>query len=69
MPLRLEAIMAQKGLNAYRLAKLLDGKMTQASVYRLVAGEKEKLSAEEVDLLCSALGVTPNQLFGYSGRK
>jgi DNA-binding Xre family transcriptional regulator len=65
MPLRLEPLMEKRGLNAYRLAKLLEGRMTSASVYRLVAGDKVKLSADEVDLLCEVLAASPNQLFGY----
>lgn len=68
MPLRLDELMRKRGMNAYRLAQALDGKMTEASVYRLASGTKVKLSAEEVDLICAALGASPNELFGYRKR-
>jgi DNA-binding Xre family transcriptional regulator len=65
MPLRVEPLMKKAGMNAYRLAKELEGDLTRSSVYRLVAGEKVKLSADEVEALCKALDASPNELFGY----
>ncbi len=69
MPLRLDALMQKRKLNAYRLAQALEGKMTETAVYRLARGEKVTLSAVEVDALCEALDATPNELFGYKKGK
>jgi DNA-binding Xre family transcriptional regulator len=63
---RLPELMAKRELTAYRLSQLLEGKMSRATVYRAANGSKAKLSPEEVAYLCDTLGVSPNELFGYS---
>jgi transcriptional regulator with XRE-family HTH domain len=65
----LRRLMEERGLNAYQLAKRLEGQIERSSVYRLASGVKVKLSPDEIAALCGALGVSPNQLFDHKRGK
>lgn len=62
-PLRIGELLERRGLTAYQLAKLSDGRITRSTAYRLANGEVERLSSQTVAALCEILKCKPGDLF------
>lgn len=64
--LNLRALLARKGLTAYRLAKTTGLSLT--TIYRLTRphGRFGRIEAVTIDKLCTALRCTPGDLFRYT---
>lgn len=64
MRLRLPELFKEKGLTAYEVAKRSNGRLAEASIYRLVRrrGEVTMISAKTVEALCDVLDVGPGDL-------
>jgi DNA-binding Xre family transcriptional regulator len=71
MRLRLPELLEERGLTGYALVQLADGRISSASLYRLVQrkGNVRYLDAELLETLCDVLGVEPGELLEREGRK
>jgi DNA-binding Xre family transcriptional regulator len=67
--LRVAALLRERGLTAYQLAK--DGGFTQPRAYRLARedGVFERLEADALDKLCAYFNVQPGDLLVYEPPK
>lgn len=62
-PLRIGQLLEKRGLTAYQLAKLSEGRITRSTAYRLANGEVERVSSATVAALCEVLKCKPGDLF------
>ena len=62
MRLRLDALLAERGMSAYRLIQDSGGRLSPSTVYRLARDEWECLPREVLDALCEVLRCTPGEL-------
>lgn len=64
MRLRLPELLEESGLTAYGIAKRSEGRIVEATLYRLVQrrGRVRYLDTELLETLCDVLGVGPEQL-------
>jgi DNA-binding Xre family transcriptional regulator len=62
--LRLPELFKEKGLTAYEVARRSNGRLAEASIYRLVRrrGEVSMVSAKTIEALCDVLDVGPGDL-------
>jgi DNA-binding Xre family transcriptional regulator len=68
--LRIAALMQERGITAYALARDSHGRISRRTAYRLAAEEKAALYPEEIAALCDVLDVEPADLFEFKpGRK
>lgn len=44
------------------------GKVSQSVVSKLLANKTTRIDFDTIDNLCTFLGITPNELFGYTPR-
>lgn len=59
----IRSILKEKGLKQKAIAKKIN--MSERQFSDLLNGRK-RIDCDDIPLLCSALGVTPNQLFNYN---
>jgi DNA-binding Xre family transcriptional regulator len=59
--LNLRALLRAKGMTAYRLAK--ETALSLNAIYRLTGNRTARIELETIDRLCTALDVTPGELF------
>ena len=62
-PLRIGDLLERRGLTAYQLAKLSNGRISKSTAYRLANGEVDRLSSTTVAALCDVLKCKPGDLF------
>ena len=67
MRLRVRALLRERGVTAYRLAKDSKGRISVPSAYRLARGDFRLISADVMDALCDVLKVEPGVLFERGG--
>ena len=64
MRVRLEELMKDRGLSAYAVAQLSDGRISTSALYRLLrsSGRARYLDAQLLEALCDVLDVGPGDL-------
>ncbi len=65
MRLRLPELLTERNMTAYGLHKASDGRISMSAAYRLMRaeGRVQFFDADLLEALCTALGVTPGDLF------
>ncbi len=71
MRLRLPELLDERGLTAYALARDSDGRISEATAYRLVRqrGKVKTFDGDLLDALCDVLGVEPNDVLERATRR
>jgi DNA-binding Xre family transcriptional regulator len=69
--IRLPEVLEERGLTAYEVAKRSNGRIIQATLYRLVRnrGRVRLIDGELLEALCDQLALEPGELLEREGKR